>query len=73
MFANTDTRHYKELTKSIYRFSPGYLQPDMLSMIHGYNERISIWNYEKVINFYHHLILNSDKADLQPLKTHIEL
>lgn len=73
MFANTDTRHYKELTKSIYRFSPGYLQPDMLSMIHGYNERISIWNYEKVINFYHHLILNSDKADLQPLNTHIEL
>lgn len=73
MFANTDTRHYKELTKGIYRFSPGYLQPEMLSMIHGYNERISVWNYEKVVNFYHHVILNSDRPNLQPLKSHTEL
>ena len=57
----TDSYHYRNLApKSIYRFSPIWLKPVDLPRIHGANERISIANYEKAIEFYHQLIRNLD-------------
>ncbi|KPM04520.1 carboxypeptidase PM20D1-like protein [Sarcoptes scabiei] len=39
MYAATDTRWYLNFTKNIYRFSPGYLSLENLSIVHGHNER----------------------------------
>jgi carboxypeptidase PM20D1 len=61
VLGSTDARHYRKLTKYIYRFVPLRLAKNDLSRIHGMNERISIKNYHESINFYIHLIQNSAK------------
>ena len=61
MQAATDTRWFLNFTQNIYRFSPGFVSLDDMSRIHGHNERISIENYIKLINFYHHIIITSNK------------
>ncbi|AWP10335.1 putative carboxypeptidase PM20D1 isoform 5 [Scophthalmus maximus] len=45
--ANTDSQHFKDLTKDIYRFLPVWLTPGDTQRIHGINERISKKNYEE--------------------------
>ncbi|XP_054168834.1 N-fatty-acyl-amino acid synthase/hydrolase PM20D1-like [Oppia nitens] len=64
MLANTDTRWYKHLTSAIYRFSPSILYTEDTVRFHGHNERISVDNYMKTVNYYHHIIVNSDLKDL---------
>ncbi len=54
----TDSRHYAKLTSNIFRFSPLWLHPNDLQMIHGIDERISIENYAQVVRFYTQLIRN---------------
>ena len=73
MIANTDTRHYLELTDSVYRFMPSVLTPEDAKRIHGFNERISVQNYEKTINYFYHLMINADAANLDTEKPHSEL
>jgi carboxypeptidase PM20D1 len=51
----TDSRHYREISRNIYRFLPIEVNDEDLSRIHGSNERISIENYGKVISFYFNL------------------
>lgn len=63
-YAATDTRWYLNFTRNIYRFSPAYITLDDLSIVHGHNERISEANYLLLANFYHHVILNANKATL---------
>ncbi|CAH1258764.1 PM20D1 [Branchiostoma lanceolatum] len=58
---NTDTRHYWNLTSAIYRFSPNVMTPEDFPRLHGVNERISIEDYERTMNFYFHLMRNVDK------------
>ncbi|XP_066285315.1 probable carboxypeptidase S-like 2 [Branchiostoma lanceolatum] len=65
MVATTDTGHYWNLSNAIYRFSPYVMTPSDLARLHGVNERISVKDYERVMNFYYHLIVNMDK----PLET----
>ncbi|XP_013395970.1 N-fatty-acyl-amino acid synthase/hydrolase PM20D1 [Lingula anatina] len=74
MVANTDTRHYRylNLTDSIYRFLPAVMGPEEPKRIHGYNERIALQNFEQIINFFYHLILNADQEKLQVLHSHTE-
>ena len=72
MIGNTDTRHYLKLTKNIYRFSPTFMYPDDLKRFHGVNERISPNNYEEAVNFFYHLIINSDKVELPKKHSHDE-
>lgn len=62
--AATDSKWYKNLTDSIYRFSAIAVEIDEMKCFHGHDERLSLSNYENMLNFYHHLILNSDKANL---------
>ncbi|KAM9320484.1 N-fatty-acyl-amino acid synthase/hydrolase PM20D1 [Gastrophryne carolinensis] len=57
---NTDSRHFVNLTNNIYRFSPFQLQPQDVSRIHGLNERISVDNLRRLVQFYYQLIQNSD-------------
>ncbi|EGC39248.1 hypothetical protein DICPUDRAFT_148033 [Dictyostelium purpureum] len=61
MVANTDTKHYWNLSKNIYRFNPLYLENSDLARFHGIDERISIKNYKQFVDFYYHLIKNSDR------------
>lgn len=71
MVASTDTKWYLNLTRSIYRFSPAHIGSGEAQLFHGHDERISVDNYVRVINFYHHLIQISDQESLSralPLK-----
>uniref|UniRef100_A0AAY4E3H9 Peptidase M20 dimerisation domain-containing protein n=1 Tax=Denticeps clupeoides TaxID=299321 RepID=A0AAY4E3H9_9TELE len=61
---NTDSRHYTELTKDIYRFAPTWFKPGDPQRFHGVNERISKKNYEEMVMFYFRLIQNCDVKDL---------
>lgn len=60
MYAATDTRWYLNFTQNLYRFSPAYLSLDQFKIVHGHNERITKENYMKIVNFYHHIIINSN-------------
>lgn len=52
----TDSRHYKDLSSKIYRFAPILMSSEEMKLVHGKNERISIENYKKMIDFYYQLI-----------------
>jgi carboxypeptidase PM20D1 len=52
MLATTDSKHYRHISKNIYRFNPWDLQKEDLKRIHGNNERISTKNYMEAITFY---------------------
>ncbi|XP_064633429.1 N-fatty-acyl-amino acid synthase/hydrolase PM20D1.2-like [Lineus longissimus] len=73
MIANTDTKHYLQFSKCIYRFRPAHLYLEDLNRIHGKNERISVKNYEQVLNFFMVLMLNGDSSTLRPPHEHGEL
>jgi carboxypeptidase PM20D1 len=61
LIAASDGRHYHAVSQQVYRFTPIQLLQEDLSRLHGVNERISIVNYKRLINFYRQLILNSCK------------
>ncbi|CAN2391826.1 cellular amide catabolic process [Pristimantis euphronides] len=61
---NTDSRHFVNLTDSIYRFSPFKLKSEDLSRIHGLNERISLEGLERLTQFYCQLIQNADSDNV---------
>lgn len=63
--AASDSRWYANLTESIYKFSAIAVHLDEMTRFHGDNERISLENFENLINFFHHLIQNSDKPSLK--------
>ncbi|XP_052449839.1 N-fatty-acyl-amino acid synthase/hydrolase PM20D1.2 isoform X2 [Carassius gibelio] len=63
---NTDSRHYKDITQDIYRFAPSWFKPGDPQRFHGVNERISIQNYEEIVQFYFQLIQNNDIRKLPP-------
>ncbi|XP_067227366.1 N-fatty-acyl-amino acid synthase/hydrolase PM20D1.2-like [Chanodichthys erythropterus] len=63
---NTDSRHYKDITRDIYRFAPTWFKPGDPQRFHGVNERISIKNYEEIVLFYFQLIQNNDIRKLPP-------
>ncbi|KAM9856158.1 N-fatty-acyl-amino acid synthase/hydrolase PM20D1.2-like [Aulostomus maculatus] len=57
---NTDSRHFRDLTKDIYRFAPLWFKPGDAQRFHGINERISKKNLEELVLFYSSLIQNCD-------------
>ncbi|MEE4672722.1 M20/M25/M40 family metallo-hydrolase [Pseudomonas alliivorans] len=52
MMASSDSIHYQSMTSNIYRIMPFKLRMEDLSMIHGYNEKISIKNMTLAKNLY---------------------
>jgi carboxypeptidase PM20D1 len=52
MTATTDSRHYHQLCDGIFRFSPQRLNPRESAGIHGHDERISLENLERGVQFY---------------------
>ena len=60
LVAATDSRHYRGLTKNIFRFLPITLGPEDTKRYHGNDERISVRDYERLVRFYARLVQNSD-------------
>jgi carboxypeptidase PM20D1 len=54
----TDSRHFSEVSRNIYRFAPMLNYQEDLARIHGLNERISIENFTNATSFFYHLIKN---------------
>jgi carboxypeptidase PM20D1 len=61
LVGGTDSRHFAEVSESIFRFSPVHAGPSDLARFHGTNERISIDNYVQMIQFYERLLRNADQ------------
>jgi len=57
--AATDSRHFHDLTRDIYRFRPIRARPSDRTRIHGTDERIAIDNYLEMIHFQIRLIRNT--------------
>ena len=55
----TDTKHYKDLTRNIYRFLPVHIQKSDLARIHGTNERVSVESYAGTVRFFVQLLRNA--------------
>src|SRR5207248_10955556 len=47
LVATTDSRHYAQLTKNVFRFLPITLRADDANRYHGIDERISVKDYEQ--------------------------
>jgi len=62
LVAGTDSRHYRSLTKNIFRFLPVTVGRGDIERYHGIDERISIEDYERAIRFYAQLIINSNPS-----------
>ncbi|GFS72708.1 hypothetical protein NPIL_321141, partial [Nephila pilipes] len=73
LIANTDTKWYLNFTESIYRFSLARMNINETWRFHGHNERISVKNYIDVVNFFLHLIKNSDEPEVIIKHEHSEL
>lgn len=66
---STDSRHYGDVTKHIFRFSPGhdmvYGKDNQLdSHPHGVNERANMRGHVNGVKWYSMLIRNMDEADM---------
>jgi carboxypeptidase PM20D1 len=57
--AATDSRHFQNLTRDIYRFRPIRARPPDRSRIHGTDERIRTDNYLEMVQFQIRLLRNS--------------
>ncbi|CAG8941385.1 unnamed protein product [Penicillium salamii] len=62
MTGNTDTRHYLNLTRNVYRWTPAVGRG--LDNIHTVDERVSIVDHLNVVKFYYDFIRNFDAADI---------
>ena len=64
MIGVSDSRHMSVLTEDIYRFSPVSLELSQGSMVHGFDERISIENFTRMLAFYQQVIVGGSAAAL---------
>ncbi len=49
---STDSKHYRDLTDQILRFTPLVLTPADVASIHSVNEKVSLANLDKGLSFY---------------------
>lgn len=61
MVATTDSRHYQEISKNIYRFLPIQIPNSEIKRFHGTDERLSVEQYKQAVRFYRQLMLNACK------------
>lgn len=54
--ASTDTKHYRALSDDIYRFTPLVQTNEDLAAVHNVNEKVSIENLERSVDFFRSLI-----------------
>jgi carboxypeptidase PM20D1 len=58
----TDTKHYRKLTRNVYRFLPVRITETDLARVHGTNERIGVESYGEAVRFYAQLLRNGAGA-----------
>ncbi|GAA6033233.1 hypothetical protein JCM8097_003008 [Rhodosporidiobolus ruineniae] len=63
MIANTDTKHYWNLTENIYRFVPGRL--DQIKNFHTVDERIHRDSHLSGIRYFYKLLRNSEEWETE--------
>lgn len=56
VMASTDARKYESVCDNIYRFTPYIIDAEDTEKIHGTNERISIENINRCVDFFRELI-----------------
>jgi carboxypeptidase PM20D1 len=56
MIGGTDTRHYKGLTRNVYRFNPIVATTELVSGAHGTNERVRADDFVRAARFFAQLI-----------------
>jgi len=56
MVASSDSKHFLEISKNIYRFAPLMITSEDITRFHGINERIKIEDFNRGIQFYYQLI-----------------
>jgi carboxypeptidase PM20D1 len=61
VIAATDARYFYNISNHVFRFAPITLTKDDLPRLHGVNERISIEDFKKSVNFYAALIKEFSK------------
>jgi carboxypeptidase PM20D1 len=59
MLGGTDAHWYEQVSDQVYRFTPALMDQDELSRMHNADERFSLENLRRAIEFYHHLIQNA--------------
>ena len=59
LVGGTDSSHFRDIAKDVYRFIPAKLNAQDLKRIHGVDERISKDDYFALIRFYVQLIENA--------------
>lgn len=59
MIAGTDSRHFRDLSDSVYRFMPLRFELDDTRRIHGTNERIPVAGYADLVRAYRRLLENA--------------
>lgn len=52
----TDSRHYRELTDEIFRFTPLPMSSEDLARVHGINERVSVEALAPMVQFFGQLM-----------------
>jgi carboxypeptidase PM20D1 len=66
----TDSRHYRELTDSVFRFLPLRLTASDLERTHGANERVAIENYCAAIRIYRQWLLSAAGTERNAATVH---
>lgn len=61
MLAGTDSRYFDDISENCYRFAPLDLKIKDMKRVHNVNERISVDNFLKAIEFYKSFILDYNK------------
>ena len=59
LVAATDSRHYANLSRNIFRFLPITIRAEDARRFHGIDERIAVKDYERCVRFFVQLIRNS--------------
>ena len=62
MLGNTDTIHYWDLTRNIYRFSPR--RENTSFGVHTIDERVEMAAHLEAMRFYYEVILNFDERSV---------
>ncbi|MDR1559711.1 MAG: M20/M25/M40 family metallo-hydrolase [Clostridiales bacterium] len=60
VLGGTDSRNYERVSDYIYRFTPLLVTNEEKNTVHNSNERISVENYTRMIEFFKELIKSDD-------------
>jgi carboxypeptidase PM20D1 len=64
MIGVSDSRHMRVLTDDIYRFNPLQLGLRDMALAHGFDERISLENYGRMLTYFQHVLVGGSAAKL---------